>query len=1014
MSKLSKKFVNILPAMRISLALVLLTISLLLVGDLLGFTPSEREGELKARKTLSESLAIQFSILASDNDSKFYQLLESVVKRDDTILTAGIRNISGDLIFHVGNHAQQWGDYKGQKSTATNILVPIFKGGKLWTNVEFKFAPLPADNFFSIIGSSIYKLVLFVFIFGFFAYLLFILRTLRQLDPSTVIPERVNAAFDTLAEGVLILDEKEHIVLANTAFAEKLGRTPDSLLGIKASELSWKNKAEDISVNEIFPWISALQNGKTNMGYKLDLPVSSGRVHNFVINCAPIFGDHNKCQGVLITFDDVTVLEEKNIELTSLVYKLEITQAEVKEQNKELHYLATRDPLTGCLNRRAFYEAFDIEFAKAKQEGAELSCIMADIDHFKLVNDNYGHSTGDDVIKLLADILHSYTRKGDWVGRYGGEEFCIVLPGLSVDAAISVAERIRLGIKNDSARIYEEAGPRVTASLGVASIFDHAADPAELNNQADQALYVAKQSGRNRVIRWDPSHEKLPESEAKTSGLTVGLNPLETIDSAASSLEEQAKSDIEINRLRVQINELENLASKFSQELQYSQNYDSLTNLPNQALFYDRIVQAINRGHRYEYLAGVVTIDFSLFNQINSSIGREAGDILLKQLADRLVGALRQADGVTLLSSTSKEVTVSRFGADEFGILITDLKSKDSATWIIKRILDIFSLPLEVNGQNFYITFNLGVSLFPADSDDPEELIRHSLTAKQHAKQMPGKNNFQYYDAQMQSFSQKQMLLEIDIRRAMDNEEWVLFYQPKVDMASGKVAGVEALIRWNHPEKGILSPYYFIEFAEKRGFIEEIGYWVLKAACVQIKEWLSLGIENVKVAINLATAQLRNKDLAKQIFALLEEFELPPKYLELEVTETGLMENINATIAILNRLRCRGITISIDDFGTGYSSLNYLKSLPVDTLKIDRSFIMEIVTDDYDKKIVKSIISLAHGMDLLVVAEGVETQEQYDLLKTISCDVIQGYLFSKPLPAVEATKLLLEGMKKEV
>ncbi|MDO9187448.1 MAG: EAL domain-containing protein [Bacteroidia bacterium] len=1010
MNKLTKKVSHILPAMRISFALVLLTISLLLIGDLIGFTPNERQAELRARKIISESLAIQFSILAVNAESQFYHFLEVIVNRDNTILTAGIRNNDGDLVFHVGNHTEQWGDYKSQKSTANNILVPIFKEGKIWRTVELKFAPLRPDSFPDNIDSSIYKLVLFILIFGFFAYLLFILRTLRQLDPSAVVPERVNAAFDTLAEGVLILDEKEQIVLANKAFAEKLGRTPSSLLGIKASELNWKDKPKD-TVKEILPWTSALQSGKTNMGYKLDLPVSSGAVKKFVVNCAPISGDHNITQGVLITFNDVTVLEQKNIELSSLVSQLEITQVEVTQQNKELHFLSTRDPLTGCLNRRAFYEAFGIEFAKAKKEGSELSCLMADIDHFKLVNDNYGHSRGDDIIQLLADILHSNSRKNDLVGRYGGEEFCVVLPGLSADDAISVAERIRLGIMNDSIRIYEEAGPNVTASLGVASIFDHAANPAELNDQADKALYVAKESGRNRVIRWNPRQEKLPESEVKTSESTAGLQPLVTAHSTTPSddKEQTTSSTAEINRLQIQIKELESLASKFSQELQYSQNYDSLTNLPNQALFYDRIAQAIIRGHRYDYLAGVVTIDVSLFNEINSSIGRASGDILLKELADRLIGVLRKTDGLTLLSHTFNEVTISRFGADEFGVLLTDLKSKDSATWIIERILDIFSLPFEVNSQKIYITCNLGVSLFPVDADGPEELIRQSLAAKQHAKQMPGKNNFQYYDAQMQTFSKQQMQLEIEIRRAIKNEEWMLFYQPKVDIASGKIKGVEALIRWNHPEQGILSPYHFIEFAEKRGFIEEIGSWVLKTACAQAKEWLSLGIEDVKVAINLAPDQLRHKYLAKQILAMLDEFELPPRHIELEVTETSLMYDLNAALDILNRLHCRGIAITIDDFGTGYSSLSYLKNLPVDTLKIDRSFIIDIVTDDYDKNIVKTVISMAHGMDLLVVAEGVETQEQYDLLQTMSCDVIQGYLFSKPLPASEVTKLLLES-----
>lgn len=511
MTKFTKKASHLVPAMRISFALVLLTVSLLFIADLAGFTPDERQAELRARKIISESLAVEFSILGVGAETQFYRFLEVIVNRDESILTAGIRNNDGDLVFQVGNHAEQWGNYHNQKSTATNILVPIMKDGKTWRTVELKFTPLGSGIFPDMMGSSIYKLALFILIFGFFAYLFFILRTLRQLDPSAVVPERVNAAFDTLTEGVLILDEEEQIVLANKAFADKLGRTPDSLLGIRAIELGWKDKSR-----EALPWTRAIQSGEASMGYHLDLPVSSGSVRKFIVNCAPIVGDQHAVQGVLITFDDVTMLEQKNIELSSLIAQLETTQVEVTKQNKELHFLATRDPLTGCLNRRAFYEAFGIAFAKARKEGIELSCIMVDIDHFKSVNDNYGHAMGDEVIQLLANILHSNSRKDDLVGRYGGEEFCLVLPGLSADDALSFAERIRLNVMNESSKIYEQAGLIVTASLGVASIFDHAENPAELNSQADKALYAAKEAGRNRVIRWHPSQVKLPETEANS------------------------------------------------------------------------------------------------------------------------------------------------------------------------------------------------------------------------------------------------------------------------------------------------------------------------------------------------------------------------------------------------------------------------------------------------------------------------------------------------------------------
>lgn len=415
------------------------------------------------------------------------------------------------------------------------------------------------------------------------------------MDPSAVIPDRVSAAFDTLAEGVLILDRNERIVLANKTFAEKLNKPVQALIGIKASELNWKYHADD-QIEPVFPWIFTQRNGESCIGKVLKLIVPSGDIIKFTVNTAAIYDAKGERQGVLTTFDDVTELEEKNQQLVDLVNKLEIAQTEVKERNKELHYMATRDPLTGCLNRRAFYQAFELEFTKAGKDGLELCCFMVDLDKFKLVNDTYGHATGDAVIKLLADVLLSNTRKIDLVGRYGGEEFCVVMPGLAIDEAISVAERIRLRVNADSIKAYAETGPVVTASIGVASIFDHAVDAAELNDQADKALYVAKQSGRNRVIRWDPKHEK-PANESQ-------VEQLDKQPDIIVSAEGRDKIDaLEFSRLRIKVKELENIASKFSYQLEQSQNFDGVTGLPSQALFCDRIAQAINRANRHTFLS---------------------------------------------------------------------------------------------------------------------------------------------------------------------------------------------------------------------------------------------------------------------------------------------------------------------------------------------------------------------------------------------------------------------------
>jgi diguanylate cyclase (GGDEF)-like protein/PAS domain S-box-containing protein len=987
MNILKKTIGVLLPSMRISFALVLLTACLLLSAEMLGFTPDESKLLLNARKHVTEALAIQFSLFAPDKDAKKIQkLLAYVVKRNPEILSAGIRLQHGQLIFQVGNHTQQWDDYLKKESDSTHLIVPILQNSQPWGNIEIKFVPLRGESGSGFFGQPIFKMGIFVLIIGFFVFLVFMLRTLRMLDPSAVIPDRVNAAFDTLAEGVIILDEYQQIVLANKAFTEKMSRPMSSLLGVNVSKLKWQSTSADFSGHD-FPWRKVLKTGKSVMGTQLSLASSQGNVFSFLINASPIQGGDAGTQGVLITLDDITGLEERNTALQVMVSRLEDSQSLIQQQNKELHYLSTRDPLTGCLNRRSFAEQFEKAFKEARQNNSELSCIMADIDHFKKVNDTYGHATGDEVIKLLAEILHANTRNVDLVSRYGGEEFCVVLPGLSVDEAVAVAERIRLRLKDESANRYP-TGPRVMASLGVSSNKDNPATSGELNHFADQALYVAKTSGRNRVIRWQPDAESGVHTEPK-------LSPVE-----------ENKQNIKIETdslatLQLRVNELEHIASQFSVEIEYSKNYDALTGLPNQILFYDRISQVIGRGYRHDQLAAVLVVDMGMFSQVNTSLGRSAGDRLLIEIAGRLNATFRKSDDITRL-------TVSRFGGDEFAVLLTELPSKEAVTWMVKRLLDSLAVPVDIDGNSIFLASHVGISLYPSDASSVDDLINNAMIAKKYCKQLYKETNYQFFDHSMQELSLKYLNLDKELRLAIQNEEWELHYQPKMDIKTKSIIGVEALIRWKHPVRGLLSPFEFIDFAEQRGLIVDIGDWVIKTACNQLKEWAKLGLVDYKIAVNLSAVQLRQDDFVDKVFHALATAGVPPRLLELEVTETTLMNNFQVALASLQRLHSRGITIAIDDFGTGYSSLSYLKNLPINTLKIDRAFIKDICNDENDKQIVKALINMAHFMNMLVVAEGVEEQDQFDLLAEYSCDEIQGYLLSKPVPANELTRMLIK------
>jgi diguanylate cyclase (GGDEF)-like protein/PAS domain S-box-containing protein len=428
--------------------------------------------------------------------------------------------------------------------------------------------------------------------------------------------------------------------------------------------------------------------------------------------------------------------------------------------------------------------------------------------------------------------------------------------------------------------------------------------------------------------------------------------------------------------------------------------HDPLTSLPNRLLFGERSSAAIARSELSKRGLAVLIIDLDRFKNVNDTLGHGAGDAVLKACSERLARSLRDTD------------LIARISGDEFAVLVEPCAQPAAAIAVARKILSAIERPLIIQGHEIVLTGSVGISIYQEDGRDVETLLKHADIAMFRAKES-GRNNYQFYSAQMNPHSLQRLSLESALRRALERREFELHYQPKYDLKSGEITGVEALLRWRHAELGNVPPVQFIPIAEETGLIEPIGAWVLQEACAQAYRWHAQGLSGVRMAVNLSARQFRNQKLGRDIRKCLVESGLDPRLLELELTESMVMQDPEQAAAMLNELKSLGLTLSIDDFGTGYSSLAYLKRFPIDSVKIDRSFVKDIPGDTEDLAIVEAIIALAHSLRLRVVAEGVETAEQHAHLQTLGCDEMQGYFKSKPLPADEATRFLEANLRKD-
>jgi diguanylate cyclase (GGDEF)-like protein len=427
--------------------------------------------------------------------------------------------------------------------------------------------------------------------------------------------------------------------------------------------------------------------------------------------------------------------------------------------------------------------------------------------------------------------------------------------------------------------------------------------------------------------------------------------------------------------------------------------YDALTNLPNRVLFRDRLTQAIAQAQRTGRLVAVMFLDMDHFKSINDTLGHSLGDQFLQIVAQRLVECLRATD------------TVARLGGDEFTVILSGISSTQDVATVAQKILDELAAPILLGERHLLTSASIGITFYPSDANDIDNLIKQADIAMYRAKNQ-GRNNYAFYTADMHGQALERLTLERDMRKAIDQGDFMLYYQPQIELRTRQITSVEALIRWQHPELGLLTPDRFLHIAEEGGLMYSLGSWVLRTACAQAQHWRQSSLATLCIGVNISASQLAHNDLAREVGQILHETCLPASALVLELKEPGMIRDAESLEDRLHSLKALGARITIDDFGTGFSSLGYLKRLPIDTLKIDRSFVQDIPHDDHGVDITATIIAMAHNLHLQVVAEGVEYESQEAFLREQGCHEVQGHLYGKPLPAAEITHLLEQAASR--
>lgn len=983
------------PLARISFGLVMLTVSLLLISDFLGLMPDSRGSEIEYRQHIAESAAVQVSMEIGERDtSKLQQILASTAERNDRVLSVAVRLDNGAVLHAVGEHVDLWTLKETEASTVNQIRVALFDPKGEWGVFELVYKDMPVGASMFRGGTAVLKIVLYVAFAGFIGFFFFLKKVMRELDPDQVLPDRVRSALDSLTDGLLIINGDGVIMFCNQALAKRIGINARKLTGKESSFLDWVSSGE----NDVLPWSPVLDGTRATNEQPLSLRVGHHQSYQFIVNASPIKGDSTEVRGALITFNDVTELEKKHAELELTLSTLEKSQAEIEEKNRELFMLATRDPLTNLFNRRAFFDAFDTLFENAMSNHSRLACIMLDIDHFKSVNDTHGHSVGDEVIIYLADVLTQFQGDVDVVGRFGGEEFCMLLPDATIESAVQRANKIRTYIENGTnANLSVQLS--ITSSFGVSVLPSDAKSPSEMIEFADLALYEAKTAGRNRVVSWLGKEGGRQETINSTGAAPQA--PLRQPEQPDTASVDAADLVASTRRRDDQSGEAQAAGGAGAVVL-----VEPGRTLTQRQLLATNIDIAIKRALRENHVMAVVVFDGTALQYIANNVDYNIGNKLCSVLVDRIKNALRLADVVSQGKIEEVSGTVTQTELNEVAVLLSDIDKKDSIAGIVERLLAVFDQRIVIGGFEYVVDTNAGVSILGEDGQSAETLLQNACMACSNAKLTEKRNSYSFYSSEMDEAAKRFIRLRTDLGQAVEKRELEVFFQPKMDLSNGNLLGFEALLRWHHEHLGTIPPLEFIPIAEMTGIIHEINHWVMTEVVDQMQRWNLSGHAALPVAVNVSALELKEPLFAKKVMAIIEAANIPASCLEIEITESIGIDELDVARSNLEVLNNAGMAISIDDFGTGYASLGYLQHFPITRLKIDRIFVNGCTVDEKKARVVRSIITMGNSLGMRVLAEGVETSEQLLFLRDHHCDEIQGFLVSKPVNAAQTTVYL--------